>query len=264
MPIEGEHKTNLLNVLMFALSSPKRAVVLGHKIVKRLKDGHGKYSEADNLKWIDDNSMSSKEIAQRLAPELWDEAVEFGRRTRARAEPILAEVPVDMGAGGDYEFLYWLTRYLRPAQIVETGVSAGWTSQAFLSALRQNGSGQLHSSDFPYFRIKDPEQYIGVIVEPELRKNWDLHTVGDEIAIPEILSKVEQVDLLHYDSDKSFSGRASTMALVRQRLAPGGIMIMDDIRNDSWFREYVEAEKVPFTVFNGRYGLIGELKAPGA
>ena len=31
---------------------------------------------------------------------------------------------------------------------------------------------------------------------------------------------------------------------------------MDDICNDSWFREYVERTGVPFTVLHGRCGLI--------
>jgi hypothetical protein len=45
--------------------------------------------------------------------------------------------------GGDYGFLHWLTRLTQRSTIIETGVAAGWTSQAFLAALKRNGMGKL-------------------------------------------------------------------------------------------------------------------------
>jgi hypothetical protein len=35
---------------------------------------------------------------------------------------------------------------------------AGFSSSAILTALKENGEGILYSSDFPYFRIKNPEK----------------------------------------------------------------------------------------------------------
>lgn len=260
MPVApGEQPTNIWNVLRFAVRHPASIRVLAGKVRKRLADGIGRYSEAENNAWIRDNSVSAAAIAQRLDPDLWEEARAFGREARAHAERIMPTVPFDMGAGGEYEFLYWLTRHRKPEVIVETGVSAGWSSYAFLSAIRKNGRGRLHSSDFPYFRVKDPERYVGILVPAELREGWDLNIDGDQNALPRILARVPAVDLLHYDSDKAISGREFAVSRVREKLAPGGLILVDDIINDSWFREHVEASGEPFSILEGRCGLIGTL-----
>lgn len=262
MPVApGEQPTNLWNVLKFTAAHPGSLKVLARKIRKRLTDGHGKYSEAENIAWIEGHAVSSEAIARRVDPALWEEAQAFGRDVRAHAARKLAEVPFDMGAGGEYEFLYWLTRHRRPREVIETGVSSGWSSMAFLTALKRNGGGRLHSSDFPYFRVANPERYVGILVEDDLREGWDLNIDGDENAIPRILAKVEQVDLLHYDSDKSVSGRNFGISEVRRKLAPDGLIVVDDIRNDSWFREYVEGRGEPFLILDGRCGLIGDISA---
>jgi len=255
----GTQRTNLVNVLRFMLSGEGRARVLARKLRKRLWEGPGRFSPAQNAAWLDANRVDPATIANKFDPDLWRAAVDFGRRTRARAEPILTSVPFDMGEGGDVAFLYWLARYMKPSTIIETGVSAGWSSQAFLSALAENGSGRLYSSDFPYFRVKQPEQYIGLVVEPALKTNWELHVDGDENALPRILDSVPSVDLFHYDSDKSVSGREFAVGQVRRKLSERGIIIVDDIADNSWFREYVESAGLSFAVL-GRSGLIGKIE----
>ena len=268
--LPGVQRTNLFNIFRFLASRPEAGSVLARKVVKRLRDGSGRYTSTENDDWIDRHTTLPEQLATALDADLWEEARTFGEQTRARAEPILATVPFDMGAGGDYEFLYWLTRFTRPNVIVETGVSAGWTSQAFLAAIAKNGRGTLYSSDFPYFRVKDPESYIGIVVDPELRSNWQLFTEGDEKALPKILDRCGPVDLFHYDSDKSVSGREFGIGAVGRQLAANGIILVDDIRDDSWFREHVARTKPPFTVLHGRCGMIDPSRlllavtAPGA
>ena len=251
----GTQQTNLANVARFILSRPRQSLVLLRKLRKRL-DGSGKYSPEENARWIEQLQQLSSEYARARDPELWSEALDFGQALRDRAKRILAGVPFDMGAGGDYQFLYWLTRRLKPHTIVETGVSAGWSSQAFLAALEANGSGRLYSSDFPFFRVRNPERYIGILVED--RRRWELHTDGDENALPRILDTVKSVDLFHYDSDKSLSGRNFACTLVRSKLS--GPMLVDDILNNSWFREFVEAQRLPFEILTNEtqhcYGMI--------
>ena len=231
--MDGTQPTNLLNILRFAIS-PSRVAVLARKLFKRL-ESQGKYSASENLEWIRAHQRSRESLVM-SAPDLWSEALEFGQAFRERAKAILATVPFDMGAGGDYELLYWLTRYLKPEVIVETGVSAGWSSEAFLAAIRRNGAGKLYSSDFPYFRVREPEKYIGILVSD--RAGWELHMDGDEIALPRILAAVPSVGLFHYDSDKSYSGRQFAVDVVHPKLT--GPMVMDDIADNSWFREFVE------------------------
>lgn len=68
-----------------------------------------------------------------------------------------------------------------------------------------------------------------------------------------------QVDIFHYDSDKMRSGREFAISLVQEKLGPDGIMVMDDIQNDDWFKDYVTERRLPFAVIEGRYGIIGSL-----
>ena len=122
---------------------------------------------------------------------------------------------------------------------METGVAAGYSAAAFLQALRTNGQGRLYSSDFPYFRLSQPEKYIGAVVRPELRTNWDLHLEGDRNNLKKILRKLSGIDILHYDYDKSFRGRRNTMRLVIRLAGEPGLTVMDDIGDNSYFHDLV-------------------------
>jgi predicted O-methyltransferase YrrM len=255
----GEQPTNWLNVLRFVIRNPSRAPVLAHKIVSRLK-GENDCGSAENSAWLAEHSTTAEQIAERIDPPLWAEAGEFDRTFREHARPILDAIPHDLGGGGDYRFLYWLTRYMKPQVVLETGVAAGWSSRAFLCALKKNGTGRLYSSDLPYFRLPQPERFVGVLVEPELRKDWTLELDGDEANLPRILARVPRVDLFHYDSDKMRSGREFAVSLVREKLSPNGVIVMDDIYNDDWFKNYVTSTNSPFAVVESRYGIIGSLE----
>jgi predicted O-methyltransferase YrrM len=228
MTMDGRQSTNLVNVARFALAKPGNLGVMARKVLKRFLDP----SSSD--RW--ETSIDPAEYANQVEPELWAEAKVFGETLRGRADRILQSVPFEIGGGADYEFLYWLTRLLKPSVVVETGVAAGWTSEAFLQAIKVNGNGKLYSSDFPYFRVKDPERYVGILVSD--RSNWELHIDGDENALPRIVASVPQIDLFHYDSDKSYSGRQMAADLVLPKLK--GPFIMDDIADNKWFRHFTK------------------------
>jgi len=247
-----------LNILRFISANPARVKVLTSKVAKRAAGENDRGSPQNDV-WIAANSVSAEEIASALDPKLWNEALEFGRSLRERAAAILNDIPFDLGGGGHDIFLYWLTRYVRPKVVVETGVAAGWSSSAFLAAIAKNEGGTLFSSDFPYFRLPDPERFIGVLVEEELRRNWVLEIESDRVNLPRILDQIDEVSLFHYDSDKMASGREFAINLVRKKLAPAGLIIMDDITNDDWFRNYVTRQRLPHFVIDGRYGFIGTL-----
>lgn len=164
------------------------------------------------------------------------------------------------GGGGHYPLLYFLTRYRKPAVVVETGVAAGFSSAAFLAAMNANGSGRLYSSDFSLFRLDHPESFIGRLVDDELRRNWTLRLKGDRSNLPAILREVGSVDLLHYDSDKTHSGRAFALAQVESRLAPEAVVVMDDIQDNLFFHDHVRRRQSRFRVigFEGKsVGIIG-------
>lgn len=258
----GEQPTNWVNVARFVLSRPSLLPVLARKVIKRLR-GESTQGSPENDAWLAANSVSAEEIARPLDSKLWEEADAFAARLEDHARKIFKQIEHDLGGGGDYRFLYWLTRYRRPKVVLETGVAAGWSSAAVLTALNKNRKGRLYSSDLPMFRLPNPERFVGILVEPELREKWVLELDGDEANLPKILGQIDRIDILHYDSDKMASGRAYAIDLLRPRLAPDGIIIMDDIFNDDWFRNYVTATRVPFKVVNREYGIIGEIALPG-
>ncbi|MCP4547272.1 MAG: class I SAM-dependent methyltransferase [bacterium] len=255
-------RNNLVNIARSALNPANARIMLG-KLWRRIRPQSGHLNSDDNQAWLAKQAVDFAEMAHELNPALWSEAEEFGCALEKRAEGILAGLDHQLGGGAYHQLLYFLTRLRCPGVVVETGVAAGFSSQAFLSAMRRNGGGELHSSDFPYFRLPEPERYIGIVVEEELKENWHLHVKGDAVNLPVIASSVTVVDLFHYDSDKSYSGRTFAMKIMVPRLRPGALIIMDDIQDNSFFHDYViERSPAAWSVFTcgGKYvGLIGEL-----
>ena len=254
----------LANILSAALNTTQARVML-KKILKRLEK-RGSLSREQNHAWLQSNHQDFATLAVAIDPDLWSESQQFGQELRSRATAVLSRLDVNLSGGGYYPMLYFVTRWAKPDCIVETGVAAGYSSQAFLMAIRRNGTGRLHSSDFPLFRLPDPRRFIGILVEETLREGWDLHVNGDEANLPVILSRIQQVDVFHYDSDKSYSGRAHAMSLITERMSHQGLIIMDDVQDNSFFFDYITNNNISeFSIFdfeNKYIGLIGSLVRP--
>lgn len=254
-------KTNIKNIMIQALK-PSRFSIMLKKVKRRIFDATGNHSESQNLKWIQAHCSDFENFAVSLDASLWDEAKQVSMKIQQNAEKILSSIDYDLGGGGIYPLLYFMTRYIKANCIVETGVAAGFSSYAFLLAIRANGRGRLYSSDFPYFRLPNPEQYIGIVVEDSLKEYWDLYIDGDEANLPRILSQIKEIDIFHYDSDKSYSGRKSAMSMIDSRLKKGGIILMDDIQDNSFFQDYIEKvnpDSWSVFKFQGKYiGMIGK------
>lgn len=238
-----------------AASNPSQFIVMLKKIRKRIADTKGSLADAENIKWLRRNSIPLEDYTQKLDPALWEESLRCSAEIRTRAERIPNGIEFDLGGGGAYPLLYFLTRFHRPDMVVETGVAAGFSSSAILTALQANDCGVLHSSDFPYFRIRDPKKYIGIVVDDSLKTRWELYTAGDDKNLPMITSRVKQIDLFHYDSDKSYQGRAKAMSSVSPKLAAKSVVLMDDIQDNSFFADYVRQHDMPYKIFEfeGKY-----------
>lgn len=216
-------------------------------------------SRAASRAWCSSVAENVDAFATSIDAQLWAESQAFGLRLRDVAE---SRLPANLflGGGGHYPLLYFLTRYRVPEVVVETGVAAGFSTRAFLQAIAHNGRGFLYSSDFPYFRLSNPEQFIGILVDDELRPNWQLYVGDDRGNLPQIVRKAPYVDFFHYDSDKSYSGRAFAMDLMQRHMRPDSVIVMDDIQDNLFFRHYVERHGCRYRVFpfEGKYvGVIG-------
>ena len=212
-------------------------------------------------RWAKEHVTPIKDWLHKVDPEMWDEtcviAAEIRKRSSAKIEELMA-LGVDLGGGGSVELLYFWTRKIKPFFILETGVAAGWSSYSFLLAIEKNQVGELLSSDLPYFRIKDPEKYIGILVPSELRNpRWHLEIQGDDLNLPILLSSVPVLQIVHYDSDKRKSGRKRFLSKVERFLAEDSLVIMDDIQNNFAFKEYVENGNKTFVIIESEGKYVG-------
>ena len=198
----------------------------------------GKYLEpasqtGEVLEWCKCHASDIKDWIPLDQASLWEQALSFAEKMTLEAEATLQGLDVQLGGGGHYGLLYFLVRSIKPSLVVETGVAAGFSSKAILTAMHENGSGQLFSSDFPYCRLEQPEKYIGVLVDNNLKERWSLHIEGDRKNIPAFLS------------DSS-------------------VCIFDDIQNNWHFRDLVKSQTRPWKVFEfgGKFlGLIHKASA---
>lgn len=229
------------NIARAALNPIKAKVMLG-KVAKRLSDPKGTLNDGAYKDWLKANAIPVEAFIEENFGHLKDETQEFDRALTVHANDVLARIPHSLGGGGGVPLLYAMVREMKPDVVVETGVAAGYSSASILSAMDKNGKGHLYSSDFPYFRIENPEQYVGVVVEERLKKRWSLFLKGDEHNIPDILAQIKgDIDLFHYDSDKSYTGRTKTLNAIFPRMSPQGTIIVDDIQDNCHFHDWVKA-----------------------
>jgi predicted O-methyltransferase YrrM len=247
-------KNMLLNILKNAKAGSLQ--VIAKKFLKRFESD----TREEATRWASSRAIAIDEYCRSVNMVLWEETQNECTRIKADAEKILRHLPIKLGGGGAFPLLYFLVRLHKPAVVVETGVAAGWSSRAILEALYRNQHGRLYSSDFPYFRFDDPEQYIGCIVPDRCRSVWTLDTRGDQYALTSFVQQINSIDLLHYDSDKSVSGRQFAMKSLAVKLSDDCIIMMDDINDNLFFKNYVEENEADPKVFEfeGKYiGVLG-------
>jgi len=231
------------------------------KIVRRIRKFFSINKGYKTKRIVRDKKVDWEKYLKRLNEDLYRESKIFERRMEKKSTKILRGLDVELGGGGHYVFLYFITRLIKPTCVVETGVAAGFTSSAFLNAMTKNGKGHLYSSDFPYLRLENPEEYIGILVDKKLRKKrWSLFIEGDKNNLPKIRNKIEEVDILHYDSDKSYSGRKFAISSLSDKLKEDTIIIYDDILDNNHFYElWKKTDKKCMVIkFNEKYvGILG-------
>ena len=126
-------------ILTRATLKPSRGPIMLKKVAKRITDRQTPSQREQNITWIQANCRDFAQEAMSIDPDLWQEALGRSSALKARAHDALAEAGVDLGGGGFYPMLYFVTRRRKPQVIVETGVAAGYSSQTFLEALEANG-----------------------------------------------------------------------------------------------------------------------------
>lgn len=180
----------------------------------------------------------------------------------AAAEIRIANCPVEMGGPGHMELLYFLTKHLNSTQIIETGVAYGWSSFAFISAMKERQGARLWSIDMPYVD-REGASYVGIAVPEAWRKQWTLLRMPDRAGIPRALGQLKgKLDIAHYDSDKSYIGRAWALPKLWEAIRPGGYLIVDDINDNRQFRHFVENLAIEPRVLAYQTKYVGLLQKP--
>lgn len=178
-----------------------------------------------------------------------------GERRAARSQ-------VAMGGPGDLDLIYRAILALKAQRMVETGVAYGWSSLAALAALRHTG-GQLASVDMPYPKANN-EAFVGIVVPDEWRENWTLFREPDRNGIKRAIASFggQPLDVVHYDSDKSYPGRMYAYPLLWNALRSGGLFVSDDIQDNFGFRDFAaQMGLVPgVTESDGKF--VGVLRKP--
>lgn len=182
-------------------------------------------------------AVNSVERVETLFPDYFSQA-------RRRVD----DVPVTLGGAGHVDLLYTLTEHLRATHVFETGVAYGWSSLAILLSLKSRAGSRLVSTDMPYAKLRN-EPYVGAVVPEELRSMWVVEKYADKKAIPRGLAQVDEIDLVHYDSDKSYEGRWFAYPLLWGALRDGGMLVSDDISDNVAFFEFSKSvSRMPVVV----------------
>jgi predicted O-methyltransferase YrrM len=149
-----------------------------------------------------------------------------------KLQDIMSEVDFEARA----KSLYSLVRIMKPTLVVETGVSIGNTSRAFLTAMERNQYGELYSIDLPTeTRLSDGLTYrgnpaeVGKLVPQDVRYRWHLILGDSRTELPTLLNKVKEIDFFFHDSlhteEHMFWEFKTAWPFIRN----GGILLSDDI-----------------------------------
>lgn len=191
--------------------------------------------------WCRSRARSTKEAFTQITgrPELLVPIREKYAQEFSQAEQAAAACPVKMGGAGNLDLLYALCEYTQAQTVLETGVAYGWSSLALLLSLRNRASSRLYSVDLPYLELHN-DRWVGIVVPESLRGQWTLYRMADREGAPRAIQAAGLFDLVHYDSDKSYSGRLATYHLIWSALRTGGILVSDDIGDNPAFRDFCQ------------------------
>lgn len=177
------------------------------------------------------------------------------------AMEVVSQTTIPMGGGSDMELIYQAAEHVQATRVIETGVAFGWSSLAFLLSLRHRPGSRLVSTDLAYPR-GNSEQYVGCVVPPDLRHLWTLIPYPDRQALPKALKQLPEIDVCHYDSDKSYEGRLWAYPRLWKALRSGGIFISDDIGDNLGFRDFCALAGQKPIIFKYKTRYIGVLVKP--
>lgn len=236
------------------LKRPDLYPELGRKIIKNIFNRNSAFrGKEKTLAWASSRAIPQQDAILKL---FGVDMIPFSKlfpQELKTAQQKEKSCPIKMGGAGALELIYEACEYTQAKNVVETGVAYGWSSLAALQSL-QKRKGTLYSSDMPYLG-QNGDQYVGYIVPENLKANWKLFRHADKESLPKILAEVQEIDVVHYDSDKAYEGMFWAYNELYPRLRKGGVFISDDINDNSAFQDFCDKNGIEPTVvdFEGKF-----------
>jgi SAM-dependent methyltransferase len=225
---------------------------------KFLKDYDSPEYKAKALEWANLKAVTTEEALLNIG--IKGKLFDLDKNIIIDAKKKASSSPIKMGGSAHLNLLYNSVRLLGAEKVLETGVAYGWSSLGILKALSENKRGNLYSVDMPY-PTRNNDKYVGIVVPKNLRNFWVVIKKPDRPGIKEALKLIDgKIDLCHYDSDKSWWGRAYAYSILWDALKPGGLFISDDIVDNLYFSYFVNSKSLNYAVINYKGKFIGLIR----
>jgi hypothetical protein len=170
--------------------------------------------------------------------DLWPKVISELEAKEIRAGPESFQHWND-GDAGLVRAIWCLTRHLMPKKVVETGVAHGVTSRCILEALNRNGDGHLWSIDLPPLE-RDWRKQVGAAVGGRFSDRWSYIRGSSRRRLPELLSRLGQIDLFIHDSLHSERNVRFELDRAWAALRPNGAIVVDDVDANWGFRSFTQ------------------------
>jgi len=124
----------------------------------------------------------------------------------------------------DGEILYFITRLLKPAVILETGTWMGTSTSYLAKGCYDNKRGKLITVD--------KEEDVGHAIPDELLPYIEFHKEVDiRDALPIICNKETKIDMFFHDSEHSYQHARWEIEEVLPFISKGGLIVLRDVSN---------------------------------
>lgn len=229
-----------LKTFLWYLARPNFYPYMLEELARKLRSKKNIGTRDQARLWCRENSTSRDEVARWIGVDL---RYKLDAATIEEADKVAKKIPIEMGGRADIDFIYACIMSRNPKNLLESGVSMGYSTLAILMAMNikkaeNGGFYKLVSVDMPYPR-RNNEKYVAACVPDHLKRNseWTLIREPDRNGLESALKHLQQIDFYSYDSDKSYWGRHFAIKTVLPKINPDSIIIMDDIDDNFGFRD---------------------------
>jgi predicted O-methyltransferase YrrM len=227
-----------LKTLFWYFQNPKLLPDVFFKIRNRLFNHAKENTEQAAIEWCKAHALDQEAAFAIFFPN--HQFVSIEKKFAAEYEYAVQkekECQFVMGGPGAIDLLYNFCEAGQSGAVIETGVAYGWSTLAILLSLQNRSGTALISIDMPYAKMGN-DNFVGTVVPSTLKERWTLLRESDYTGVPKAIAQLNEIDLCHYDSDKSYTGRMRSNVMIWNAIKNDGIFISDDISDNLGFKDF--------------------------